>query len=133
MSLLGDLVVPVLVSGDHRITGYDPEALERLIAEFNGDVKVAARPPTNPTAPPPGNSLDETNDSVAEPGRELSEGLKNLLERIEAEISYSDSKGQSAFRAGVHDGLRFAEDAIVKLMKHHGFDVASRPTPFDAA
>jgi hypothetical protein len=69
---------------------------------------------------------------VAPEGTTLVEGLAALLDRIRQEIDYNDAKGQSAFRLGVHDGLRFAEDAVVDLLRRHGHDFESRATEFDA-
>lgn len=34
-ALTGSLVVPLLVAGDTRIVGYDPEALADFVAEYN--------------------------------------------------------------------------------------------------
>jgi len=82
---------------------------------------------------PPGNSLESDQQTrVAYEGPTLVDGLAALLERIREEVDYNDAKGQSAFRLGVHDGLRFAEDAIVDLLRHHRHPAQSRPTEFDA-
>ncbi len=80
---------------------------------------------------PPGNSLDEVNESVSEFGADVGQGLVNLLNRISEEVAYNDAKGDNAFRLGVHDGLRFAEDAIAKLLKHHGYAAQSSPRELD--
>ena len=82
---------------------------------------------------PPGNSLEVSQGGrVAEPGHNLIEGLTEFLDRLRQELDYNDAKGQTPFRFGVHDGLRFAEDAIVDLLQRHGFDAQSRPTDLDA-
>ena len=82
---------------------------------------------------PPGNSLEQDQHArVADAGEALVDGLTALLERIQEEIGYNDAKGQSTFRLGIHDGLRFAEDAIVDLLRRHGHAAESRPTEFDA-
>ena len=82
---------------------------------------------------PPGNSLDSNQDRrVAAPGQDLVKGLAEFLERTREELDYNDAKGQSPFRLGVHDGLRFAEDAIVDLLQRHGHEFQSRPTDLDA-
>lgn len=82
---------------------------------------------------PPGNSLERNQQArVAEAGETLVEGLVALLERVQGEIAYNDAKGQSTFRLGVHDGLRFAEDAVVDLLNRHGHHAESRPTELDA-
>lgn len=81
---------------------------------------------------PPGNSLELNQRArVADEGRTVVDGLIALLQRIREEIDYNDAKGQSGFRLGVHDGLRFAEDAIVDLLRRHGHEAESRPTEFD--
>ena len=82
---------------------------------------------------PPGNSLDvDQLRRVADAGTEVADGLTNVLERVRQELDYNAAKGASPYLLGVHDGLRFAEDAIVDLLQNHGHDVASRPTDLDA-
>ena len=82
---------------------------------------------------PPGNSLEPTQDAfVAGPGSDLAEGLRALLERIGEEIDFNTAKGASAYRLGMHDALRFAEDAIIAVLRRHGYEAAERPRPADA-
>jgi len=82
---------------------------------------------------PPGNSLDQDQGRrVSDAGPTIVAGLAALLDRIRVEIDYNDAKGDAPFRLGVHDGLRFAEDAIVDLLQRHGFDYRPRPTDLDA-
>lgn len=82
---------------------------------------------------PPGNSLDrDQSRRVASAGTDLVDGLSQLLDRIREELDYNDVKGNAAFRLGVHDGLRFAEDAIVDLLRRHGYDHESQPRDLDA-
>lgn len=82
---------------------------------------------------PPGNSLEGDQQArVIEPGETLADGLGNLLARIREELDYNAAKGQSPFRMGMHDGLRFAEDAVVYLLVSYGFEYSPRPTPHDS-
>jgi hypothetical protein len=82
---------------------------------------------------PPGNSLEASQgERVVEPGDDLAAGLRALLERIEDEIDFNDAKGESAYRLGVHDGLRFTEDAVADLLRRHGHDAATRDRAGDA-
>jgi hypothetical protein len=82
---------------------------------------------------PPGNSLAETQSGrVAEPGEDLAAGLEALLERIGEEVEFNDAKGTSPYRLGVHDGLRFAEDAVADLLRWHGHAAKTRARPTDA-
>lgn len=70
---------------------------------------------------PPGNSLDaEQHARVVEAGRDFAEGLEALLARIGEEIDFNAAKGGGAYRLGMHDGLRFAEDAVAALLRSHG-------------
>ena len=78
---------------------------------------------------PPGNSLERTQGSrVVEPGADLPAGLHALLGRIAEELAYNSAKGPAPYRLGMHDGLRFAEEAIADLLRRHGeqVDVAGR-------
>ena len=69
---------------------------------------------------PPGNSLATSqSERVVEPGADLVEGMQGLLTRIAAEIEFSDAKGAAPYRLGMHDGLRFAEEAIADLLRRH--------------
>ena len=80
---------------------------------------------------PPGNSLAESQGGrVVEPGDDLAAGLQALLARITEEIDFNDAKGEAPYRLGVHDGLRFAEDAIADLLRRHGHaaETADRST-----
>lgn len=70
---------------------------------------------------PPGNSLAAAQGAkVVEPGADLAEGLEALLRRIGEEIDFNDAKGAAPYRLGMHDGLRFAEDAVADLLRRHG-------------
>jgi hypothetical protein len=80
---------------------------------------------------PPGNSLEaDQRERVAEPGEDLALGLRALLARIGEEIDFNDAKGTAPYRLGMHDGLRFAEDAVADLLRQHGHEAqaAGRPT-----
>jgi hypothetical protein len=82
---------------------------------------------------PPGNSLEATQgERVVDPGETLVDGLRALLARIEEEIEFNDAKGTAPYRLGMHDGLRFAEDAVADLLRHHGHGAATRDRPVDA-
>jgi hypothetical protein len=80
---------------------------------------------------PPGNSLEaRQGERVVEPGEDLAAGLRALLGRIGEELDFNDAKGTAPYRLGMHDGLRFAEDAVADLLRRHGHaaEVAGRPT-----
>jgi hypothetical protein len=125
----GELVVPQLVHGDTVIVGYDRDAIDDLIhshRDEEGDaaaVSPVQRPAGSATgrSVPPGNSLDaDQRRRVADAGATLDEGLSTLLARIREELAWNDARGGAPYRLGMHDGLRFAEDAVVNLLRHHG-------------
>jgi hypothetical protein len=75
---------------------------------------------------PPGNSLAaDQGERVAEPGEDLAAGLRALLARIGEEVDFNDAKGTAPYRLGMHDGLRFAEDAVADLLRRHGHEAAT--------
>ena len=59
-------------------------------------------------------------------------GLEALLTRIGEEISFNDAKGNAPYRLGMHDGLRFAEDALADLLRRHGRAAETADRPIDA-
>jgi hypothetical protein len=81
---------------------------------------------------PPGNSLAASQGQrVADPGDDLAAGLAALLARIAEEIDFNDAKGTAPYRLGMHDGLRFAEDAVADLLRRHGYEAATRDRTVD--
>lgn len=82
---------------------------------------------------PPGNSLEASQgQKVVEPGADVVDGLQALLARIAEEIDFSDAKGTAPYRLGMHDGLRFAEDAIADLLRRHGHTTQTADRHIDA-
>jgi hypothetical protein len=82
---------------------------------------------------PPGNSLEATQEQrVVDPGDDLVAGLQALLERLAEELDFNEAKGGAPYRLGMHDGLRFAEDAIADLLRRHGHAAATRDRACDA-
>jgi len=69
---------------------------------------------------------------VIDPGEDMVAGLRALLVRIGDELRFNDAKGTAPYRLGMHDGLRFAEDALVDLLRHHGYPAEAPARPADA-
>ncbi len=82
---------------------------------------------------PPGNSLDlDQGERVADPGEDLPAGLRSLLGRIQEELDFNGAKGTAPYRLGMHDGLRFAEDAVADLLRRHGHEAEATERVVDA-
>lgn len=149
----GQLVVPQLLYGERVVVGFDPAALAEIAADALAQraAQTAVRhaapadgPPSggasvasaSADAGPPGNSLDPDQGArVADPRDDLATGLTALLARVREELSYNGAKQADdphPYRLGMHDGLRFAEDAIVNLLRRHGHDAAAASRPLDA-
>jgi hypothetical protein len=135
--LTGDLVVPTLIVGDRRIVGFDSEQLEEIIRLAAPDPEPTSQPSeaaleTEATSPPPGNSLEaDQGHRVIPSGDTLAADLRNLLDRIDSEIDYNAAKGGTPFRQGMHDGLRFAQDAVADLLSRHGHNAEVEPRDWD--
>ncbi|MBM3679198.1 MAG: hypothetical protein FJW96_15195 [Actinobacteria bacterium] len=86
---------------------------------------------------PPGNSLDADQGervigvigaAIAADGA-IADELEALLARIHEEIAFNRAKGEAPYRLGMHDGLRFAEEAVADILRRHGREVASTDRP----
>jgi len=66
--------------------------------------------------------------------RWISEGIPDMLVAVvpREEISFNDAKGTAPYRLGMHDGLRFAEDALADLLRRHGRAAETADRPIDA-
>jgi hypothetical protein len=111
MDLTGNLAVPVVVSGDRHVVGYDPEWLETLV-QAGAD---------HETALPPRDSAEaEQGDLAVRAGADLLDTIEDLVTRTQEELAYNAAKGGGAYRQGMHDGLRFALDALVGIAEKYG-------------
>lgn len=125
--------MPQLVHGDTVVVGYDPDAIDAVVHAHRVEVATAtAGRPTGSRvggAVPPGNSLDaDQRAHVAETGATLADGLQALLQRVRDELHWNDARGVGPYRLGMHDGLRFAEDAVVNVLRRHGYEPPPRGT-----
>jgi glutaredoxin len=125
LKLTGKLVVPVVVMGEEHVVGYDPDWLERLVsADGEGEAEA-----------PPRDSLSlEQGGMAARPRADLAATLADLLGRVREELAYNAAKGGgSPYRKGMHDGLRFAEDALLAILQPRLGQVDAPETPVDVS
>jgi len=110
----GKLVVPVVMAGDACVIGYDPDRLESVVGTIEiGDVEL---PPRDSTLPVQG-------EMAASLQADLTATVVDLLSRIREELAYNAAKGNGAYRHGMHDGLKFAEDALVAILETCAGDI----------
>ena len=70
---------------------------------------------------------------MIEPGDDLwPTAWRRCSRAIAEEIDFNDAKGTAPYRLGMHDGLRFAEDAIADLLRRHGRAAETADRPIDA-
>ena len=129
LALTGELVVPTLIAGDRKVVGFDAEQLAEIVGLRAPDAPAGS---AAAAAGPPGNSLEaDQGHRVIASGDTLADDLQNLLGRINAELDYNVAKGSTPFRQGMHDGLRFAQDAVADLLSRHGHTAEVEPRDWD--
>ena len=128
--MTGELVVPTLIAGDRTVVGFDAEQLAEIVG-----LEVPAVPASSSAAAagPPGNSLQaDQGHRVIPSGDTVTDDLQSLLARINSELDYNAAKGSTPFRQGMHDGLRFAQDAVADLLNRHGHPAEIEGRAWDA-
>ena len=137
LALTGDLVVPTLVAGDRTAVGFDAGQLEEILRLHGPEAGTPTQQPAGSlaaeaTSPPPGNSLEsDQGHRVIPSGDTLADDLQSLLGRINSELDYNAAMGSTPFRQGMHDGLRFAQDAVADLLTRHGHTAEVEPRDWD--
>lgn len=105
--LTGEAVVPVLLVGGKRLIGLDEPrmaaalGLENYVYESNHD---------GLEAPAELGTLPEHSDD------QTVELLIHLARRLQREMDYNAAKEGSQYRDGQHDGMRYARDAILRIL-----------------
>jgi glutaredoxin len=107
VELTGEVVVPVLVVGGRQVVGLD----EARMAEAIGLHGFKSDPNRDGLAAPPelASLADGQTDSVE--GR-----LVHFVRRLQREMEFNAAKDEAPYRDGQHDGMRFARDAILRIL-----------------
>jgi glutaredoxin len=104
----GEIVVPVLFVGGDRVVGLDESGLAKALglidAHFDANRDGLLAPP----------ELSAVDADIA--SEEVSGNLAHLARRLQREMEFNASKDASPYRDGVHDGLRFARDAALRIL-----------------
>lgn len=107
LDLTGEIVVPVLVVNGKQVIGLDEDrmasaiGLEHNAASSNRDGLEA---PAELLGLP-----DHSDDPVVEQ-------LTHFVRRLQREMEFNALKDGSPYRDGQHDGMRFARDAILRML-----------------
>ncbi len=107
MALTGEIVVPVLVVNGKQVTGLD----EVRMAEALGLENVDWSSNRDGLAAPP-----ELASLPAQPDDPTAAALTHFVQRLQREMEFNDAKDGAPYRDGQHDGMRFARDAILRIL-----------------
>ena len=107
VELTGEVVVPVLVVGGERVVGLDEEQMARAIG-----LSVYHSHPNRDglEAPAELTSLHDAPDGTTEAQ------LTHFVRRLQREMEFNAAKDGAPYRDGQHDGMRFARDAILRIL-----------------
>ena len=106
-ALTGEIVVPVLVVGGKRVIGL----AEDRMAEALGLDHVKSSPNRDGLlAPPELTGLSENGDDPT------AAALTHFVRRLQRKMEFNALKDGAPYRDGQHDGMRFARDAILRIL-----------------
>ena len=107
MELTGEIVVPVLFVNGKQVIGLD----EPLMAEALGLTHVDSSSNRDGLAAPP-----ELTSLPAQEDDPTAAALTHFVQRLQREMEFNALKDGAPYRDGQHDGMRFARDAILRIL-----------------
>ena len=107
LDLTGEVVVPVLVVNGKQVIGLDEERMASAIglAKYESDQNRDGL-----SAPPELDALPQAQPGTTE------EALAHFVKRLQREMEFNAAKEDAPYRDGQHDGMRFARDAILRIL-----------------
>jgi hypothetical protein len=107
VELTGEVVVPVLVVGGKQVIGLDEEQMARAIGldDYRSDPNRDGL-----AAPSELSSLPEAPEGSTDAQ------LVHFVRRLQREMEFNAAKDGAPYRDGQHDGMRFARDAILRIL-----------------
>ncbi len=107
LALTGEIVVPALVVGGKQVVGLDEE---RLAAALGLRTYRSELSREGLASPPELAELSQPAPGTTEAA------LTHLVQRIQREMEFNAAKEDAPYRDGQHDGMRFARDAILRIL-----------------
>ena len=107
MELTGEIVVPVLVVNGKQVIGLD----ERRIGDALGLDHLESMSNRDGLAAPP--ELMSLPEQTTDP---TTDALTHFVRRLQREMEFNALKDGAPYRDGQHDGMRFARDAILRIL-----------------
>jgi glutaredoxin len=106
--LTGEAVVPVLLVGGKQVIGLDEQRMADALGlrtfEADSNRDGLAAPAELASLPEPAG-----DDATAA-------ALAHFVRRLQREMEYNAAKEGAPYRDGQHDGMRFARDAIIRIL-----------------
>ena len=106
-ALTGEIVVPVLVVNGKQVTGLDEVRMAEALGLENVDWSANR---DGLAAPPELSALPAQTDDPT------TAALTHFVRRLQREMEFNDAKDGAPYRDGQHDGMRFARDAILRIL-----------------
>jgi glutaredoxin len=106
-ALTGEIVVPVLVVNGKQVTGLDDVRMAEALGLENVDWSANR----DGLAAPP-----ELSALPAQPDDPMTAALTHFVRRLQREMEFNNAKDGAPYRDGQHDGMRFARDAILRIL-----------------
>jgi hypothetical protein len=107
LALTGEVVVPVLVVGDKQVIGLDEERIAAALglgSYCSQETRVGLAAPV------------EMTELTKQPAGVAEAELSHFVRRLQREMDFNAAKGDGPYRDGQHDGMRFARDAILRIL-----------------
>jgi glutaredoxin len=105
--LTGEIVVPVLMVNGKQVIGLD----ETLMAEALGLDHVQSLSSRDGLEAPA-----ELSQLPAQTDDPTAAALTHFVQRLQREMEFNAVKDGAPYRDGQHDGMRFARDAILRIL-----------------
>jgi hypothetical protein len=64
---------------------------------------------------------------------DLAATVADLVTRVQEELAYNAAKGDGPYRQGMHDGLRFSEDALLAILDNYAGELGSPESPAEVS
>jgi glutaredoxin len=106
-ALTGEIVVPVLVVNGKQVTGLDEVRMAEALGLENVDWSANRDGLAAPS---------ELSALPAQTDDPTTAALTHFVRRLQREMEFNDAKDGAPYRDGQHDGMRFARDAILRIL-----------------
>ena len=105
--LTGEIVVPVLVVNGEQVIGLDDKLMAKALGLDHPDFSANRDGLEAPA---------ELAELPKQPDDSTATNLTHFVQRLQREMEFNALKDGAPYRDGQHDGMRFARDAILRIL-----------------